>query len=156
WRYHEPVEAPRLKSAGDNPPKGALIHYYLKRTPAQPVKLEVFDAKGALVRTLSSKLEDEDELPPDDPESREEKPKKPPLTAKVGVNRGLWDLRYDGGKTIPKGKNDGGNLRIGPLVVPGTYTLKLTADGQTFNGKVEVRQDPRVTIPLAELEEQLK
>lgn len=156
WRYHEPVEAPRLKSAGDNPPKGAIIHYYLKRVPAQPVKLEVFDAKGTLVRTLSSKLDMEDELPPDDPEAREKEPKKAPLTAKVGVNRGVWDLRYDGGKTIPKGKNDGGNLKVGPLVVPGTYTLRLTADGKTFNGKVEVRQDPRVTVPLVELEEQLK
>src|SRR5262249_17485714 len=44
----------------------------------------------------------------------------------------------------------------GPLVNPGIYTLKLTVDGKTYTGPVEVKMDPRVKMPLSELNEQLK
>ena len=156
WRYHAPVESPRGKQAGQNPPRGAVIHYLLRQKPKDPIRLEVLDAHGAKVRTLSSKPEPE-ELPPDDPDRREEEDaKKKALPVQVGVNRFAWDLCYDGAKPIPKAKVDAGNPKVGPPVVPGTYTLNLIVDGKTQSTTVEVLPDPRATVPSSDLEEQQK
>jgi photosystem II stability/assembly factor-like uncharacterized protein len=155
WRYHSPVEAPRGKSAGDNQPKGAIVNYFLKQKPKEPISLEILDSKGSVVRTLSSKPEPE-EVPADDPDEREERPKKTILTTEPGVNRVVWDLRYDGAKAIPKAKQDGGEPKIGPLALPGTYTIRLKVDGKTLSESVEVRPDPRLQISSADLEEQQK
>jgi photosystem II stability/assembly factor-like uncharacterized protein len=155
WRYHAPVEAPHVKSSGENPGKGAIVDYFLKQKPKDPITIEIVDSKGAVVRTLSSKPEPE-EAPADDPDEREERPKKTILTTEPGVNRVVWDLRYDGAKVIPKAKNDGGDPKIGPFVVPGTYTLRLRVEGKTVSGTVEVLPDPRVQMSPADLEEQQK
>src|SRR5207244_2710160 len=45
---------------------------------------------------------------------------------------------------------------FGPLVNPGTYTLRLTVDGQTATGAVTVQRDPRVQISASDLSEQLR
>src|SRR5208337_5608382 len=57
WRYHSELEGGGEKAAGDNPPKGAVIDYWLKNKPKDPIALEVLDARGALVTKLSSKEE---------------------------------------------------------------------------------------------------
>ncbi len=59
------------------------------------------------------------------------------------MHRVVWDLHYEGAEVIKKAKLDGGEPKVGPLVNPGTYTLKLTADGKTETTKMEVRLDPR-------------
>src|SRR5262249_20657748 len=51
-------------------------------------------------------------------------------------------------------KADSGNAKTGPLVNPGTYTLKLIVDGQTYTGTVDVAMDPRVHLASADLDEQ--
>jgi photosystem II stability/assembly factor-like uncharacterized protein len=56
---------------GENPPYGALIHFYLKAKPAKPATLEIFDATGSLKTTYV--LDD----------------------AISGLNRIVWDLRFD-------------------------------------------------------------
>src|SRR5437667_12613792 len=128
WRYHSPVEAPLEKFKGQNPPKGAIIHYWLKSKPKDPITLEIHDAEGKLVNKFSSKPEPE-EVPEDHPEAREDRPKPPVLTTEVGVNRFAWNLQYRHPELVKGAKYDGGNPREGPLVVPGTYALKLTMDG---------------------------
>jgi photosystem II stability/assembly factor-like uncharacterized protein len=153
WRFHAPVEGPRGKQAGANPAPGAVIHYFLNKKPKDPITLEIDDAQGGLVRKLSSKPEPE-ELPPDDPDSREDEPKHKPLPVHIGVNRFTWDLCHDGAVIIPKAKADAGDAKDGPLVIPGTYTIKLNVDGKTFATTVEVLPDPRMQIPLPDLEEQ--
>ena len=79
-------------------------------------------------------------------------------------------MRYEAPERIKKAKEDGGDLKTGPLVNPGTYTLKLTADGKTETTTLEVRLSPREAaeqahdvkdgVPgapvLPQLEEQLK
>src|SRR5207248_5035288 len=40
-----------------------------------------------------------------------------------------------------------GGVRAGPLVAPGTYTVRVIADGKTYSTKLEVRMDPRVIEP---------
>ncbi len=155
WRYHSTVDRPLARQAGVNPPAGALIHYFLKDMPKDPIRLEVFDDKGALVRTVSSKPE-EPESPPGDPDGREDDPKKRALPTHVGVNRFAWDLAHNGAVRIPKAKSDMGDARIGPLVLPGNYTVKLTIDGQTLSAPVTVTPDPRVTVPRTDMELQEK
>jgi hypothetical protein len=54
-----------------NPPNGALIDYYLKADVNGPIVITVADKNGKTVRTIRS------------------------MANKAGVNRAVWDLRYD-------------------------------------------------------------
>jgi photosystem II stability/assembly factor-like uncharacterized protein len=154
WRYRRPVHALADRNAFPNPPGGAVIHYYLKEVPKEPLTLEVLDAQGKEVARLSSKPEEE-EVPEDDPDASDEDDfKARVLPAREGLQRFVWDLRADGATLIKKAKFDGGNPRQGPYVLPGTYTLKLHAGAKTVTGKVEVLLDPRLTLPPEEMREQ--
>jgi photosystem II stability/assembly factor-like uncharacterized protein len=152
WRFHGENYAGEDRLPGDNPPKGAVIHYHLDRKPKEEITLEIFDAKGALVQSLSSKKQEgDDEEHPDVPWT----PFKPPVLPKdIGINRFAWDLTYAGPTIIPGAKNDAGVPRRGPSAPPGAYSLKLSVDGKTHTGSVEVRLDPRVKVSPAELAEQ--
>jgi len=152
WRYSGSFHE---DGPGENPPAGLVVQYWLKDKPKGDVTLEIRDASGALVRTLSSK-EPEGEIPIDDPDAERYSKKKAALTADMGVNRGRWNLMWEGATKITRAKIDTGNPENGPLALPGTYSLKLTADGQTATGTVEVKPDPRVTMTAAERAEQLR
>jgi photosystem II stability/assembly factor-like uncharacterized protein len=154
WRYHEPFHAPREGTAGANPPQGAILYYYLKDKPRGDVTLDVLDAQGRAIATLKSKPEPED-FPVGDPDGPEE-PKKAALKAEPGLHRAAWNLRYKAPERIKGAKIDMGSASEGPLVNPGTYTLRLTADGKSAEGRVEVRLDPRVESSDRELEEHLR
>jgi photosystem II stability/assembly factor-like uncharacterized protein len=156
WRYHPVVDDPQERAKGDNPPKGAVIHYHLPKK-AKKVTLEVLDGKDALVRRLTSeKGEGEEPEDPTDPEPGKEA-KKERLPRGPGLHRVVWDLHYQGARTIKGAKVDWGQPRKGPLATPGTYTLRLTVDDKVLpERKVEVRPDPRVKISTEELDEQLK
>src|SRR5262249_28088407 len=82
--------------------------------------------------------------------------KKTVLTTEVGVNRIVWDLHYKGADKIKGAKVDAGLVELGPLVNPGTYTLKLTVDGKTQTATVAVQADPRDQLSEGDLSEQLK
>lgn len=144
---------------GDNPPDGAVLHYYLPRKPKGEVKLEVLDGKGQTVETFTSKKEEDEEdetavkRPPlVEEEAGDKQPEKPRLPMLPGLHRFVWDLRYAGARPIKEAKVDSGEPWTGPLVVPGLYTLKLTADGQTLTRPLLVMLDPRERIgTLAEV-----
>src|SRR5439155_22757067 len=109
------IQSPNAKTAGDNPPQGAIIQYSLKKKPKDPIKLEILDEKGALVNTLTSKEEPDGESE-DDPDGPEEPVKKTILTTEVGVNRVNWNLHYQGATLIKGAKIDSGDPKEGPLV----------------------------------------
>ncbi len=154
WRYHGPVSATGERAAGKNPPIGAYIHYYLK-DEAKKVTLEVCDAKGTLVRRLTSDKA-EPEVPEEHPEGTHAE-KEPALPKQPGLHRFVWDLRYPRARAIKGAKLDWGAPPEGPLAVPGIYTLTLTVDGKALpQGKVEILPDPRVKVAQEELEEQLR
>ena len=56
-----------------------------------------------------------------------------------GLNRAVWDLRH----TWTDGRDTGGQ---GPFVVPGRYTVRMTAEGETQEQTFQVREDPRIDV----------
>jgi photosystem II stability/assembly factor-like uncharacterized protein len=147
WRLHGTVTDHQKVAAGKNPPPGAVISYYLKEKAKKPLVVEIFNEKNERVVKLDAKEkrpgQDEDE--DDEPENTE--PKKIEIPGDKGINRFAWDLKHQGAELIPKAIFDAGGAKQGPLAAPGTYTVKIIADGRTFTTKVEVRMDPRVTEP---------
>ena len=150
WRVHStpaPKEAP---TSGQNPPPGAIIYFNVKEKP-KAAGLEILDASGHLVRRYSSAepVPLEEPLDPDD-----EKPKNQ-LEIKPGMNRFVWDLRYEG---APRVKDyylfeyEGGSK--GPMALPGKYQVKLTVDDKVLTAPLELKLDPRVKASPADLEQQ--
>ena len=133
-----------------NPPLGAIIDYYLGTTPSGRITLDVVDASGALVRHLSSEPIPAlpDALPPV-PDYWLEKPK--PMPTAVGTNRINWNIRYDTPPAFTHNYAQVMGAVAGdtpaspeePLALPGTYTLKLTVDGEIFTQPLVVTNDPR-------------
>ncbi|MBM3993951.1 MAG: glycosyl hydrolase [Planctomycetes bacterium] len=155
WRYSGDNYVGDDRIPGENPAKGALLTYYLPEKAKNDLTLEIFDEKNALVQKLSSKKSDIviDEEAPDVPWSIF---KPTVLPKEKGYNRVAWNLEMLGPKIIPGAKNDGGVPYRGPMVFPGTYTLKLHVDGKVLTQTVEVKLDPRSKATRGELEEAQK
>ena len=147
-----------------NPPAGAIITYYLgekldqpatedeaaDETEAEPevaedtqsepeerLRIEVFDASGEVVRTLASEK----------------------LGQEAGLNRVAWDLSMD--PAFQRRPPDPAFVEFrggprGPMVLPGTYTVRLTLDGSAIEQQVEIGIDPLVEVSVADLEAQFQ
>src|SRR5262249_49101485 len=59
----------RRYAIAENPPDGAILYYYLKEEPKEPIKLEILDSTGKVIRTFSSEQKKKQE----DPEAEWEK-----------------------------------------------------------------------------------
>ncbi len=110
---------------GPNPPYGAIVRYSLRTKPdaGTPVKLEVFDDKGGLVRTL------------------------PAIPREAGINTTSWDLGYEMSRQRkPIDYNDPAirffGAPTGPRALPGRYVVRLTVGDQKLEQPVEIRIDP--------------
>ena len=156
YRTHAGRRDPRGRPIGENPPDGAILYYFLKAAPKEneEATLEVRDAQGKVIRKVSSREKPRFEPPPEWPE--EERPVEK-LPSAAGMNRFVWNLRHEDATRIPgysTGEYDYG-LR-GPRVLPGKYTVRLTAGGKTVEVPLEVVLDPRVHPTQADLEKQLE
>jgi hypothetical protein len=138
--------------AGDNPPDGAIIDYYLKTEPQGPVTLEILDTKGHVVRSYSSA--DHPKAPPASslpfpafwvkaPEALEKTP---------GMHRFTWDLQY--ASAAPSGRASFFRFGGGPWAVPGQYQVRLTVDGKSYTQPLNLQMDPRAQVSLADLQKQ--
>ena len=143
---------PAEEPAGENPPAGAVIDYWLAKDARGPLQIEIRDERGAVVRHFSS-----DEPPPNPKATRYFAPQwtRPgaPPSARAGAHRFVWDLRYPRPKapeyeyTISTAWGaDTAVLPQGPLVLPGEYQVVLRADGHEYRTKLSVRPDPRATF----------
>lgn len=141
------------EATGANPPRGAVVHYSLAAPAAGEVTLEIFDSEGRRVRKLSS-LAEPQLFPDDDPDEPMEAPEAA-LSAAAGLHRAVWDLRWEGAARLANAKVDLGDPTVGPMAIPGTYRLRLTAGGASAETTLALLQDPRSRIPAADLEEQL-
>jgi photosystem II stability/assembly factor-like uncharacterized protein len=133
-----PPEEPQAR----NPPDGAIVDFYLKAAPAGDVTLDILDAKGEVLRSYSSKPQP---AAPRRPGAIADSWIAPPsrLTARPGMNRFAWDLRYGA---------PGEESAAGPQVLPGTYTVRLTAAGRSTTQPLIVTLDPRSTATPADLQ----
>src|SRR5206468_11162909 len=120
-----------------------------------PVQLQVLDAQGTVVRDLRA-------------------------TPREGLNRVSWDLRHDPPRLIAMRTTPAENphiweeprfrgqdtrpvthwglepAQVGPIVVPGKYTVKLTVDGQSATQPIEILKDPKVPTSVADLDLSVK
>jgi len=133
------------QSSGDPeyPRAGAMIDYWLAAEPTGAVTLDVLDAKGAVVRSFSSAASGERTQEPAQAGMRAptmERVGTPRLPARAGLNRFVWDFAYPG----PWDASEQRSGRNGPLAVPDSYTVRLTANGQTLTQPLVVHTDPRV------------
>ena len=154
---------PPEEPAGQNPPDGAIVDFYLKSAPSTPVSLEVLDADGKLVRKYSS--DDKPEVTEDQLAKELNVPlywvRWPRLLpAETGMHRFVWDLRYAPPQStsheypISAIYHDTPREPLGVLVLPGMYTVRLTVNGKAYTQPLQVKMDPRVKTPLAGLQQQ--
>ncbi|MFQ5823544.1 MAG: WD40/YVTN/BNR-like repeat-containing protein [bacterium] len=66
--------------------------------------------------------------------------------AKLGVNRAIWDLRRDSFKEPPREREIRFFEPRGPMVLPGTYGVKVKYQDHEAQGTVRVLPDPRYHI----------
>ena len=142
----QPVTMSDDPSAGQNPPYGAAISYYLKSAPAGDVKIKIEDAKGQLVRTLNG-------------------------TKNAGLNRIAWNLEGEPTTEVrmrtspayapeikvgPDGtRNAPGAGRMSILMPPGSYTVKLSVAGQDLAQPLILKKDPNSGGTEADISEQM-
>ena len=143
-----------------NPPEGAMIDYWLAQAPRGNVTLDVLDSTGMVIRHMSSA--DTTPVPeaarPPHPNFWVAPPM--PLPKQAGENRTHWDLRYDAPPAFSHSFQINANpgltppSPLGPVALPGVYTLKLTVDGRSYSQTVAVRPDPRSRVSAAALRAQ--
>ncbi|HEY6049077.1 MAG TPA: sialidase, partial [Sphingomicrobium sp.] len=115
--------------AGDNPPSGATITYYQKaRHVIGRMKLEILDANGNVV----------DEVP---------------AAKRRGLNRVSWPMRTKPPQVPPAASLAGASTQ-GERFLPGTYTVRLTKNGQVVNEPLAVTLDKRATFTVADRQAQ--
>lgn len=159
WNQNTDTPLPPEEPAGENPPDGANINYYLK-ADASEVMLEILDRSGKVVRKFSST---------DKPERVDEKELayptywiRPPrvLPAQKGMQRFVWDMHYappEGARRsypIAAINQNTASVPVGPWVQPGEYTLRLTVGGKSYSQPLTVKLDPRVKISREALQRQ--
>ena len=166
----------RAEDAGENPPCCLTVSYWLKQRVTTPVTLEFRDATGKVIHSFTSVAASRDSARADSTaktsQPRDTLAEKPrgsrPLAddtlafvpadslvpARAGVNRFVWNLRYPATREVKGVVNDEGSTS-GPVVAPGTYTVRLTVDGQSRDQKVVVRPDPRRRATQADYDAQI-
>jgi hypothetical protein len=151
---------PPDEPAGQNPPDGAMLDYYLKTAASGPVVLEILDARGRLVRRFAS-TDKPDLVDPNElalPTDWVRPPRQ--LATGAGLHRFVWDLREPPPDALehqyPISAMYGDTPRepLGPLVMPGEYQVRLTVGGHTETQPLTLKMDPRVKTPPAGLARQ--
>jgi photosystem II stability/assembly factor-like uncharacterized protein len=145
---------------GQNPAAGAVVYYSFKEKPKDEVTLEFLDNSGHLIRKFSSHPPDKKMQAAGDAEEEDQEfpPRRPDadrVPADTGLNRFVWDLRYPDATTFPGLIMWAGSAR-GPVIVPGTYQVRLTANGKADTQTFEVKKDPRLSTTPEEYARQLE
>jgi photosystem II stability/assembly factor-like uncharacterized protein len=103
---------------GPNPTDEAVITYYQKKRHIfGDLKIEVFDSDGKLLGTI-------------------------PSNKRRGLNRATWPMRLKAPK-VPRAASAAFGAAVGPRLVPGTYTVRMTKDKQVYTTQLQVVTDPR-------------
>ena len=168
-------------NVGKNPPAGAVMDYWLKaslkksdkkeaagvadskskteeagpgeeekkKEEAPKITLEILDSSGKVIRKFPKKEE-----PAAEEESVFERDRSGEnLPAEAGLNRFVWDLRYEGATKVPRAPLWGGGTE-GPVALPGTYQVRLTVLGKSYTAPLEIKADPRRKVSQEDLAKQ--
>jgi len=150
---------PPDEPTGENPPDGAIIDYFLPQQSSGPVSLAIYDSHGKLVRRYSST--DQPEVTEADLEKQLiplywiRMPKALPATE--GMHRWVWDFHYPAPIAtsheypISAVPHQTPRTPLGPIALPGQYTVRLTANGKDYSERFTIKIDPRVKTPPAGL-----
>ena len=118
--------------AGENPPDGAALDFWLSSAPKDTVVISISDASGKVVRTMK-------------------------VNGKAGGNRAWWDLNYELTKEpkvrtmplftpelryAPEGRAAPGVGRLAILAPPGTYSVQISVAGQQLRQPLTLLKDP--------------
>ena len=110
---------------GNNSTDEAVITYYQKKRHIfGDLKIEVFDAGGKSLGTI-------------------------PTSKRRGLNRVMWSMRLPAPR-VPSAASIAGGATVGPRVLPGTYTVKMTKDKNVYTTQLQVAADPRSKHTLAD------
>ena len=118
--------------AGENPPGGVAVTYYLNEIPKGDVLLTFLDQNGEIIDTFSSNVENHKLIAP-----------------RVGMNRFVWDMYYPG--ELRYGRNSGIPMGARPVAPPGSYQVAITVSGIKHLRTFEILKDPRVEATDADL-----
>ncbi len=151
---------------GKNPAAGVVVYYSFKSKPTTEVQLEFLDSSGKSIRKFTARAPraagaagqaqagQMAATPAEEGEgfggagaAR--------VTTDAGLNRFIWDMRYQDAVRFQGMILWAGETR-GPKIPPGTYQVKLSADGKTFTQNFEVKADPRLTTTPADYAKQLE
>ncbi len=156
WNMNTDTPLPPEEPAGENPPDGAVIDYYLNNNE-EVVQLDIFNDKGALVRSFSN-MDTLYNIPDVNIPLYWIRPQQI-LSAKQGAHRFLWDMKYNP-LNVPVEYpmtaviHNTAPVATAPWVMPGNYTVKLTVKGKVYTQNLAIKMDPRVKTPIAQLQKQ--
>jgi len=115
---------------GPNPPSDAVITYYQKKRHIfGDLKMEVFGQDGKSLGAIQS-------------------------SKRRGLNRTTWSMRLKAPR-VPSGATGVFGAAVGPRVLPGSYTIKLTKDKNVYTTVLKVTDDPRSKHTLKDRKEQM-
>jgi photosystem II stability/assembly factor-like uncharacterized protein len=139
---------------GQNPAYGANLDFFLPDTNAKEISIAIQDMNGNEIRKLT------------------------PRKTTRGVNRVMWDLRYEKTKTAklkvnPRGidwvtyNKDGwrplrtwdidvNSGKLGPKAVPGNYKAILNVDGKEVTQSFTLLKDPNTAGTIKDIKAQFK
>jgi photosystem II stability/assembly factor-like uncharacterized protein len=114
---------------GDNPTDEAVITYYQqKRHIFGDLKIEILDSTGKVLSTV-------------------------PSSKRRGLNRATWSMRLKAPR-VPTAASADFGAAVGPRILPGTYTVRMTKDKNVYVTQLVVTRDPRTTYTAADRKEQ--
>ncbi len=170
---NEPTPWPPELPGAENPPAGAIIDYALAAAASGPVKLEILEASGRVIRSYASDDPVPDPDPALDPAAYnrlcQKNPAAPDCTLPLywpapgqrpstgaGLHRFTWDMRYQPIGDAPRSGEVEATGAVphrsehtprAPWAAPGRYTVRLTVAGKTYTQPLTLRLDPRVKTP---------
>jgi hypothetical protein len=139
---------------GENAPGGVLVHYQLRDTTSEEVRLTFYGPTGDSIVSYSSATNPKGEPYPNDTTYYRESLHSPsPVTRRKGLNRFTWNMTYPGSTDVP-GQVLWAGTTQGPRAVPGTYKVVLHVGNTKREQTFEIRKDPRIPASTADLQAQ--
>ncbi len=149
------------KEPGQQQPSGSEVPPKPEPTAAEgaesaksknaPISLEILDQKGQVVRRYPPKTQPGEEA--GDDEGFGFRPPERGLPTEAGLNRFVWDMRYEGASRVPRSPLWAGGTD-GPEALPGTYQVRLTVNGKQYTQPLEIVRDPRLKVTQEDLQKQ--